>query len=120
MRFGSAPGVSEFENGDGSVDETRIEAGSRAVSGLKSAFLEGSGGVVEVWAEGIWEEVVVVVEPEEVDPDACARLPPVTECLARLPLWVAGNGHEQRTVDDSHGAGSLIQVKETNGWATWV
>ena len=48
MMFGSAPGVSEFDKGDGSVDETRIEARGRIVSGLRSAFLEESGDVVEV------------------------------------------------------------------------
>lgn len=46
--LGSAYGVNEFDNVDGPADETRIEARSRIVSGLKSAFLEGSGDVVEV------------------------------------------------------------------------
>lgn len=48
MMFGSAPGVSEFENGDGSVDKSRTKARSGIVLGLKSAFLEGNGDVVEV------------------------------------------------------------------------
>lgn len=48
MMLRSAPGVSEFASGDGSVDEARAEARSGIVSGLKSAFLEESVGVVEV------------------------------------------------------------------------
>lgn len=47
MMFGSAPGVSEFENGEGSVDKSRTRQEAGLSGGLKSAFLEGNGGVVE-------------------------------------------------------------------------
>jgi hypothetical protein len=48
MMFGSAPGVSELESGDGPVDESRTEAESGIVSELRSACLEEGEDVVEV------------------------------------------------------------------------
>ena len=46
--FRSAPGVGEIEIGGGPVDEPRTETGRRVASGLRSAFGEESGDVVEV------------------------------------------------------------------------
>jgi hypothetical protein len=46
--FRGAPGIREFEVEDGPVDESRTERELRFASGLRSAFREESGGVVEV------------------------------------------------------------------------